>query len=201
VLLAVMPAEQVEILDTWRVTGLRGTGSHDVLLKDVFVPAGHVADLENVPETRAGATIAAVAVGTARHAIDEFKALAAGKVAFGTRSMVRDRADAQIAFARATGLVEAAHALVTTFMGDLPDRVAGGPAHSAEEQALLRLSCVMAAELAVEAADLIHTAAGTSTLAEDSVIGLCWRDIHAVLQNLSVQPKHYQPIGQTLLGA
>ncbi len=51
-----------------------------------------------------------------------------------------------------------------------------------------------------ESANLVHPASGSSTLPEDSVIGLCWRDIHAVLQNISVQQKHYQSIGQILLG-
>jgi alkylation response protein AidB-like acyl-CoA dehydrogenase len=33
-----LKAEGVKILDTWRVLGMRGTGSHDVLLENVFVP-------------------------------------------------------------------------------------------------------------------------------------------------------------------
>lgn len=36
-------AEGVTILDTWRVMGMRGTGSNDVLLKDVFVPDAAIA--------------------------------------------------------------------------------------------------------------------------------------------------------------
>lgn len=200
-LLAFVPVDRGEILDTWNVTGLRGSGSHDIRFIDVFVPARYVANNADVPSTRAGATIAAVAVGTARRAIEEFVNLAAGKVSFGSRSLVRDRADAQIAVARASGLVEAASALLTAYKADYPDRTRGGPGHTPREDALLRMACVTAADLAVQAVDLVATAAGTSTLPEDSAIGLCWRDIHAVQQNLSVQPRHYQPIGQVLLGA
>lgn len=199
-LLAFVPAGKGEILDTWNVTGLRGSGSHDVLFTDVFVPERYVANNANVPATRAGATIAAVAVGAARHAIEAFGSLATGKVSFGSRSMVRDRPDAQIAMAKATGLVEAATALLSGYMAAYPDRVAGGPPHAPGDEANLRLACVTAADLAVQAVDHIAAAAGTSTLPEDSVIGLCWRDAHAVQQNISVQPRHYQETGRVLLG-
>lgn len=199
-LLAFMPAAQGEILDTWRSTSLRGTGSHDILFNDVFVPSQFVADHADVPATRAGAAIAAVAVGTARHAFDEFIGLAATKISFGSSALIRERADVQIAVARAAGLIEAAHALLTAFMADLPDRVPGGERLRLKQQALLRTACVSATDLAVQAVDLVHTAAGTSTLPESSPIGLCWRDLHGVQQNLSVQPKYYQTVGQVLLG-
>jgi indole-3-acetate monooxygenase len=199
-LLAFMPAADGEIIDTWRATGLRGTGSHDILFNDVFVPSHHVADNGDAPAARAGAVIAAVAVGTARHTLDEFLDLGSVKVSFGSRGLIRDRADVQITVARAAGLIEAAHALLTSFMAEVPDRVPGGEPLPLREQALLRTACVTAAELAVDAVDLINTAAGTSTLHEDSAIGRYWRDIHAVQQNLSVQPKYYQAVGQVLLG-
>jgi alkylation response protein AidB-like acyl-CoA dehydrogenase len=200
-LLAFFPASQGKILDTWKVSGLRGTGSHDILFNDVFVPAERVANNRDVPSTRAGVATAAVAVGAACHALEQFVELAAGKVSFGSRSMVRDRADVQIAVARATGMIEAAHALMTSYLAELPDRARGGEPWTLKQQGLLRMSCVMAADLAVQAVDLIHTVAGTSSLPEDSVIGLCWRDIHAVQHNLSVQPRHYEAIGKILLGA
>jgi len=198
-LLGFVPAAQCEILDTWNTTGLRASGSHDIVFREVFVPARYVANNSDVPATRAGATIAAVAVGAGRRAIEAFVELATGKVSFGSRSLVRDRADAQVAVAKASGLVEAAHALLTAFMAEHPDRRRGGPPQTAREEASLRMACVTAADLAVQATDLIATVAGTSTLQEDSVIGRCWRDVHAVQQNISVQPRHYQPIGQALL--
>ena len=37
-------ADQYEIVDTWNTTGLRGTGSHDFEIHDVFVPAGRAID-------------------------------------------------------------------------------------------------------------------------------------------------------------
>ena len=40
---APMKAREVSIVDTWRTLGMRGTGSNDVLIEDLFVPDGGVA--------------------------------------------------------------------------------------------------------------------------------------------------------------
>jgi alkylation response protein AidB-like acyl-CoA dehydrogenase len=42
-ILTMCPAAEAVILDTWRTLGMRGTGSHDVVMSDVFVPARHTA--------------------------------------------------------------------------------------------------------------------------------------------------------------
>lgn len=40
----ILPANQVEIVDTWHVAGMKGTGSKDLNFKNVFVPDHHVLD-------------------------------------------------------------------------------------------------------------------------------------------------------------
>lgn len=38
IIMALIPIDQVKVLDTWRIDGMAGTGSHDVVYEDVFVP-------------------------------------------------------------------------------------------------------------------------------------------------------------------
>ena len=76
------------------MTGMRGTGSHDVEFDDVFVP-------DDLTFTQAdalanlGASLAPVSLGIAQHAIDAFIELAGAKVPLGTRALLRDRVTAQ----------------------------------------------------------------------------------------------------------
>jgi alkylation response protein AidB-like acyl-CoA dehydrogenase len=120
------PAKQAEILDTWHTGGLRGTGSQDFTVTDVFVPDGYGFDLQRTtgrtdgPLYRQpflgnlhGVAFAAVALGIARHAISAFAELAGGKVPAGrSRALLRERPLAQMQVAQADALVSAARAFL-----------------------------------------------------------------------------------------
>src|SRR5262245_58557013 len=118
------PTREARVLDTWRTNALAGTGSHDVEVADVFVPAARCFEFFSTKPrpfdplaalplfSRLGATITAVGIGIARRAIDELVALAGAKVPLASAALLRERAGVQIDVARARGLVDAARALV-----------------------------------------------------------------------------------------
>src|SRR3954468_22707101 len=96
---ALVPADETITVDTWRTTGLAGTGSHDFTLTDVFVPASHVADLfgpsqRDEPLYRFNsfflAKMGGVAIGVARRALDELVTLATTKVQMPAMTYLRD---------------------------------------------------------------------------------------------------------------
>jgi alkylation response protein AidB-like acyl-CoA dehydrogenase len=87
----IVPASVCEIVDTWSVGGLRGTGSHDVVVREVFVPDGYCAGLSDPyvlrepryripPPSRVGPGLGAMALGVARSALEAFKEIAGAKV-------------------------------------------------------------------------------------------------------------------------
>ena len=96
--MVLFPAADAEIIDTWTVSGLRGTGSHDIAVRDLLVPATRSVSLTHDRPVASGALyafplfgllalgIAAVALGIARRAIDELVALAAAKTPTGGRA-------------------------------------------------------------------------------------------------------------------
>ncbi len=100
----VLPMHACRIQETWRVSGMRGTGSHDVEFNDVFVP-------DDLTFTQAdalanlGASLAPVSLGIAQHAIDAFIELASAKVPLGSRALLRDRVTAQAQLGQAEGLL------------------------------------------------------------------------------------------------
>ena len=93
--MVLFPAADAEIIDTWTVSGLRGTGSHDIAVRDLLVPATRSVSLTHDRPVASGALyafplfgllaigIAAVALGIARRALDEIVALAGAKTPTG----------------------------------------------------------------------------------------------------------------------
>jgi alkylation response protein AidB-like acyl-CoA dehydrogenase len=115
----VLPASQCEIIDTWTVGGLRGTGSHDVNVHDVFVPIAFASGFFDdyvLPEPRYRIPafcrvipgLAAMALGIAPTAIETLREIAGAKTPVRTTQMLRDTPDAQVRLSQAEALVRSA---------------------------------------------------------------------------------------------
>ena len=121
-----VPTTQITIIDTWEMSGLAGTGSHDVVCEDVFVPTAYTCPFgpsmapqgthyqsplyRYVLYTSFQGVIGAVALGIAQGAIDIGLELAQAKQPAGTTSLLRDRPMFQVRLAEAVALVRAARA-------------------------------------------------------------------------------------------
>ena len=135
---AVVPEGEFEIVDTWHVSGMRGSGSHDVRLTDIFVPdsriiaplGGHAASTPQLRlplGNRLAYNKAAVALGIARAGIDAFVDLATRKQPRFTSRPLRDRPFAQRAIAAAEArLIGCRAALMELTAASWEDGV-GGP--------------------------------------------------------------------------
>jgi 3-hydroxy-9,10-secoandrosta-1,3,5(10)-triene-9,17-dione monooxygenase len=117
-----IPRGEVEVVDTWQMAGMVGTGSNDIEVKDVFVP-GHLrvnlmdlragespgAQVHDSPTYRMpmlpvlGLTAAAPAVGCARKAVKMFRERLQGRTVYGTATRQGERGVSQVRM----GLVEA----------------------------------------------------------------------------------------------
>jgi alkylation response protein AidB-like acyl-CoA dehydrogenase len=212
-LLLFFPAKDAEILDTWHTGGLRGTGSQDFTVTEAFVPASHGFDLLRTPGRTAGAlyrqpfllnlhgvAFAAVALGIARHAIEAFAELAAGKVPAGpSRALLRDRPLAQLQVAQAEALVQAARAfLLEATRAAWSSTVAHG-APTELEAARVKLAQVHAGESSLKATELMHRAGGASAVYSSSALDRCLRDAHTASQHIQMSPEHYLAVGALLL--
>jgi alkylation response protein AidB-like acyl-CoA dehydrogenase len=206
------PTREARILDTWRPNGLAGTGSHDVEVSDVFVPASRCFDFRSTKPrpfdplaslplfSRLGAAIAGVGIGIARRAIDELVQLASAKVPIASVGTLRERASVQIDVARARGLVDGARAHVTSVASAVFARVRAGAMPSVDDQVRLRLAYVSAAESFARAVDLVRNAVGMDAVALGSPLERCWRDAHAVTQHVAISPSHLERLGRITLG-
>jgi alkylation response protein AidB-like acyl-CoA dehydrogenase len=207
------PMKSCKILDTWSVSGMRGTGSNDCEFEDVFVPDGFTFESLD-PQRRwqsestsavplallLGASLTAVALGVARHVIDAFVELAGAKVPATSRSLLRDRPLAQIQLAQAEGLLRAARAYFYESNDEIWRKGAGASKIDSDSRALARLASVTAVKLSAQAVDLIYDAAGISAIRTSCAIERCWRDIHAVTQHVILSTGRFEVIGRVLLG-
>ena len=206
-----VPAAQVTILDTWRVAGLRGTGSHDFIVENLFVAEGfaepvHVnAAAEPGPLYALGVfpafgiVKAAVALGIARHAIEALKELALAKTPTGQTSLLRERPAVQADLARAEASVRSARALMNEVVADVWGTVVNRGRPNVEQQAWLRLAGADGVQRAIEAVDLMYNAAGATAIHESSPLERCFRDVHVVPAHIVVQPYVYEVAGRVFL--
>lgn len=207
------PREAVEILDTWNVSGLCGTGSHDVAVRDRFVPAAHAVSLLSGEPRETGVTyrfpvfgllavgVASVALGIARRAIDELVALAAKKTpALATRRLA-DRATAQVAVAEAEGALGGARDHLLATIEAVAARVAAGDAIELGDRARVRIAAASAVRGAASAVDAMYELGGGSAIYQTSALQRCFRDVHVVTQHASVAAGSLELAGRALLGA
>ncbi|HWO73820.1 MAG TPA: acyl-CoA dehydrogenase family protein, partial [Dehalococcoidia bacterium] len=151
--MVLLPRADYEIVDTWFVSGLRGTGSKDIEVKDAFVPAHRVAavmspdmrspgfELHGRPSYRLPAmslmpfTLCSPLVGMAQGAIDEFTARFRGESGPGRTA---DSVALQLRIAESSAEVDAARLIVRTTPRETLDRASRGELPSEMEQATIR---------------------------------------------------------------
>jgi indole-3-acetate monooxygenase len=194
-----LPMRDCRILDTWKVSGMRGTGSHDVAFEDVFVP-DELTFAQGDALANLGAALAPISLGIARHAIDAFVALASEKVPTGGRGLLRDRVSAQAQLGRAEGLLQAARSFFYETATEADALRNAGRMADPSERARFRLGSVMAAQLAADCVDLIYDAAGLTAASTDCPIERCWRDVHVARQHITLATTRFEVVGRVYLG-
>lgn len=206
------PATAAEIIDTWSVSGLRGTGSHDIAVTDVFVPEGCSASLITNRPNQPGPLysfpvfgllalgIAGVALGVARSAIDELVQLAGAKTPAGSRKRLGERAVIQTHVAEGEALLRSARAFLFDAIGDAWRAAQSAGAISLTQRALLRLAATHAVSSAAKVVDLMYNAGGGTSVYATSPLQRQFRDIHVVTQHMMVAPPTYEVTGRLFLG-
>jgi len=208
---AVVPKGEFEIVDTWHVAGLRGSGSHDVRLDDVLVPderiiapiGGNEAltpQLRLPLGNRLAYNKAAVAIGIARAGIDAFVELAAGKQPRFTSKTLRDRPFAQRAVAHAEARLTGARAALLDLAAASWETVLRGEEVAMRDRALFHIIASDTARAAVEVVDTLCEAAGTSANRLGEPLERIGRDVRVVRQHATVAPHLMEDAGRALLG-
>ena len=208
----IFPASDCTVIDTWSVAGLRGTGSHDIAVTDVFVPQSRAVSLVTDTPRQPGPLyafpvfgllalgIAGVALGMARGAINTLVSLASEKTPTGSRRLLGERAIVQMYIAQAEALLRAARAFLFETVDVVWASVTAAGQIALDQRALLRLAATHAATSAAQAIDLMYQCGGGTSIYTTSPLERYFRDIHAVTQHLMVAQPTYEVIGRIFLG-
>jgi alkylation response protein AidB-like acyl-CoA dehydrogenase len=205
------PAADCEILDTWHSIGLRGTGSHDYAVADVFVPSARSLSFREPPAQSGplyamptialfATVLAAVPLGIARHAIDIVRELAATKIASRSRRALSEDATMQVGLATAEALLRSARAFLYDSLGAAWQVVGTGRSLNLEQRAMLWLASTHAATAAKQATELMFSAGGSASPYTSNGLERCVRDVHAAGQHVTLAPGNYQMAGQAFPG-
>ncbi|MGH2604147.1 MAG: acyl-CoA dehydrogenase family protein, partial [Dehalococcoidia bacterium] len=206
-----VPVAEGELLDTWHVRGLRGTGTHHFAVEDVFVPAERTVLADGAPLVETGPLYrmprtllfssgdAAVALGVARAALDAFVELAGAKTPRGMRSLLRDQAMVQSDVGYAEADLRAGRAFLTEAVRDVWAAATSGTL-SLDQRAALRLATVHAIRLATRVVDTVYTAAGPTAIYESHALQRSFQDIHVITQHIQARRNFYELVGRQRLG-
>jgi indole-3-acetate monooxygenase len=207
-----VPAAQAVLLDTWRVRGMRGTGTHHFAVTDVFVPAERSVHSVTAPLRETGALYriprtllfasgdAAVALGTARTCLTTFLELAGAKTPRAMQALLRDQPMVQADVGRAEALLRSGRAFLMEAVREIWADATSTGAVSLDERANMRLATTHAIRVAVQVVDTVYNAAGATAVYEDNPLQRHFQDIHVMSQHLQARLSHYELVGRHVLG-
>jgi alkylation response protein AidB-like acyl-CoA dehydrogenase len=205
------PAAQVQVVDTWRVLGLRGTGSHDITLTSAYCPDQHTFDIFTgsgcvpgphlvAPLVQFVLHLGAVAVGIAQGALDELTRLALGKQRLYARTSLADSAVFQVHLGRAETSVRAARALLRDLATEFTGKAAADPGAVAGFDPAASAALSWITEVTSAAVDTCYRAGGGGVARDSAPLQRRFRDIHTFSQHAAAAEGFLGTHATALLG-
>ncbi len=210
-LYAVVPREQVEVIETWDSLGLRATASHDVAVNDIAVPAEQVVDLAGGTPVATGPlyafplfgllalSVSAVCTGLAAAALADIGEVATSRKPAGSSRNLAERGTTQESVASAESSLRAARAGVARAVADAWAAAQDGNPLEVRQRLGLRLAATHAARTAVDVVDLTHRLSGAGGLYAGTAERRL-RDVHTAAQHMIVAPATFELAGRIILG-
>lgn len=210
---AIVPRDDVVFKDGWHVQGLKGTGSYDYALENVFVPEARTFELfvrtphrGSSPAMRMGmmpvtaAGHASWALGVAKSMLDDVTELAATKFRMSDMASLASRPTFQKGLAHHVAAWRAARLLVLDAFSAAESHVAAGEDLTPTLRADMRVAAVYATDVARACAEWAHLAAGTSSIREGSRLERAFRDVYTGTQHAFISEKVAIDAAQIWLG-
>ena len=194
-----LPIDQVEIIDTWHVDGMAGTGSNDMQVRDAFVPAHcsqsilamsmgraegaswHATPMYRMPMMPILCLAAGVpAIGAARGALKRFVQRAATRTMFGSSVRQADRTDAQIRIGMAKGRLDSAELIARQVAAECTRWGTEAQVCPVDQRVRHRVLMAQAVRLARDVVRDLFEASGAGAHMAAEPIQRMHRDVHTI---------------------
>ncbi len=202
--LALVPLSDCTVEDTWYASGLAATGSNDVVVEDLVVPAHRLLDFMAIrggPSPGSAVNpgylyrlpmygmfsynLVGCAIGAAAGAVEAMieRLRDRGSV---TGARIAELTTAQLRISESQAEIDAARAVMLRNLDEINRRGRAGEDQSMIDRVRYRRDNAFAAQLSVRAVDRIYPLLGGAGLASDDPIQRAWRDVHAVAQHIAL---------------
>ena len=215
-----LPASDYRIIDTWHAAGLRGTGSNDVEVNDVFVPEHRALSIDLMKGCSApgagvnpGAlyrlpvfdmfpyVVAAASLGIAQGAVAQFAEETKNRDTSYSTTLLSDHATTQARLGQASAAVDTAEMLLIQRCQYAMAAAEAARVPSHAEKIRLRRDGAYAALLCTRAVDRLFEAGGGEFLYDQKVMQRAFRDIHAAQGHYALAwDVHASTAGKFMLG-
>ena len=206
-----MPKSQVQIVDSWQVAGLRGTGSFSFEVADRFIPQEHTYIQDGAPWTDGplyiiprtllfAAGFATVALGVARRSLEIAIEVAGQRMPYRSGVLLRDQQTTQRAIGEAHAWHSAAHAFLQDRAAAVWDAADRRRSLTLEQRIGLRVAATHGIRTAAQVVDAAYTLCGAGAIYHANPIQRRFQDIHVITQHVQGHYVHYETAGQYLLG-
>lgn len=208
---AVLPPDQVEIVRDWDVVGMRGTGSFDLVVRDVEVPRewtfirGGEATVDE-PLYRyptlayASQVLAIVGAGVARAALNHAEEVGAGYAGVTGAPKLADRPYYRAEIATAEAALRSARAWFYEVAHEVWETVLAGDPATDEQNAHLRLASAHLAKVSSDVVSRLVEISGTAPIFTQHPLQLLLGDALVPKQHAFLGPQMYDSAGAVLMG-
>jgi alkylation response protein AidB-like acyl-CoA dehydrogenase len=210
------PKAKTKFTDIWHTLGLRGTGSDQYSVKDLFVPEAYTlrSIARNSPGTRRepgllynfsilsmyAAGFGGVAMGCARATLAAFIELARDKVPRGARVTMRNNHVIQSEVAQSEVKLSSAWGHLIRSLEDITEAVRGRGHITMDERMAIRLNATYCIHTAMSVIDTLYQAPGATAIFDENPFERPWRDVHSVSQQIQGRQAHFETVGAYMMG-
>ncbi|MGH7092579.1 MAG: acyl-CoA dehydrogenase family protein [Stellaceae bacterium] len=207
------PKSQAKMTDIWHVIGLKGTGSDNYSVEDIFVAEDFTIDRDPANHPRENGTLyrfshsnvyaaafAGVALGVARSVLASFIELARDKTPRGAKVTMRNNNVIQSQVAQSAARLDSARRYVKGVLEDCWDHVSRAGALTLEQNATLRLATTWAMHQGRDVVDVLYQAAGATAIFNTNPFERRFRDMHTILQQMQARQTHFETVGRIMMG-